>query len=57
MVAVPDQGPLLGINHPQMQFLELPGRAAQKLIAPRLDETRAKSLIADGIKNLGDKLN
>ena len=31
--------------------------AAQKLIAARLDETRAKSLIADGIKGLGDKLN
>jgi F-type H+-transporting ATPase subunit b len=31
--------------------------AAQKLIAARLDEARAKSLIADGIKGLGDKLN
>ena len=31
--------------------------AAQKLIAARLDETRAKSLIADSIKGLGDKLN
>jgi F-type H+-transporting ATPase subunit b len=31
--------------------------AAQKLIAARLDETRAKGLIADSIKNLGDKLN
>ena len=31
--------------------------AAQKLIAARLDEARAKSLIADGIKDLGDKLN
>lgn len=31
--------------------------AAQKLIAARLDETRAKSLIADSIKGLGEKLN
>jgi F-type H+-transporting ATPase subunit b len=31
--------------------------AAQKLIAARLDEARAKSLIADSIKGLGDKLN
>jgi F-type H+-transporting ATPase subunit b len=31
--------------------------AAQKLIAARLDEARAKSLIADGIKGLGEKLN
>ena len=31
--------------------------AAQKLIAARLDEARAKSLITDSIKNLGDKLN
>jgi F-type H+-transporting ATPase subunit b len=31
--------------------------AAQKLIAARLDETRAKSLITDSIKGLGDKLN
>jgi F-type H+-transporting ATPase subunit b len=31
--------------------------AARKLIADRLDETRAKSLIADSIKGLGEKLN
>jgi F-type H+-transporting ATPase subunit b len=31
--------------------------AAQKLIAARLDENRAKSLIADSIKGVGDKLN
>ena len=31
--------------------------AAQKLIAARLDETRAKTLIADSIKGLGEKLN
>ena len=31
--------------------------AAQKLIAARLDENRAKSLISDSIKGLGDKLN
>jgi F-type H+-transporting ATPase subunit b len=31
--------------------------AAQKLIAARLDEARAKTLIADSIKGLGDKLN
>jgi F-type H+-transporting ATPase subunit b len=31
--------------------------AAQKLIAARLDEARAKNLIADSIKGLGDKLN
>ena len=31
--------------------------AAQKLIAARLDETRAKGLIADSIKSLGEKLN
>ena len=31
--------------------------AAQKLIAARLDEARAKNLIADSIKSLGDKLN
>jgi hypothetical protein len=31
--------------------------AAQKLIAARLDETRAKGLIADSIKGLGEKLN
>ncbi len=31
--------------------------AAQKLIAARLDEARAKNLIADGIKGLGEKLN
>jgi F-type H+-transporting ATPase subunit b len=30
---------------------------AQKLIAARLDETRAKNLIADSIKGLGEKLN
>jgi F-type H+-transporting ATPase subunit b len=31
--------------------------AARKLIADRLDETRAKTLIADSIKGLGEKLN
>ena len=31
--------------------------AATKLIADRLDENRAKTLIADSIKSLGDKLN
>lgn len=31
--------------------------AARKLIADRLDEPRAKTLIADSIKGLGDKLN
>lgn len=31
--------------------------AARKLIAERLDESRAKGLIADSIKTLGDKLN
>jgi len=31
--------------------------AARKLIAERLDETRAKSLIAESIKGVGDKLN
>lgn len=31
--------------------------AARKLIAERLDETRAKTLIADSIKSLGGKLN
>src|SRR6266404_1338498 len=31
--------------------------AAQKLIAARLDEARAKGLIADSIKGLGEKLN
>jgi F-type H+-transporting ATPase subunit b len=31
--------------------------AAQKLIAARMDEQRASSLIADSIKSLGDKLN
>jgi F-type H+-transporting ATPase subunit b len=31
--------------------------AARKLIAERLDEGRAQSLIADSIKGLGDKLN
>jgi len=31
--------------------------AAQKLIAARLDEARAKGLITDSIKGLGDKLN
>ena len=31
--------------------------AAQKLIAARLDEARAKDLITDSIKGLGDKLN
>jgi F-type H+-transporting ATPase subunit b len=31
--------------------------AAQKLIAARLDEARAKTLIADSIQKLGDKLN
>jgi F-type H+-transporting ATPase subunit b len=31
--------------------------AARKLIAERLDESRAKGLIADSIKGLGDKLN
>ena len=31
--------------------------AARKLIADRLDETRAKNLIADSIKGLGEKLN
>ena len=31
--------------------------AALKLIADRLDETRAKTLIADSIKGLGEKLN
>jgi F-type H+-transporting ATPase subunit b len=31
--------------------------AAQKLIAARLDEKRAGSLIADSIKGLGEKLN
>ena len=31
--------------------------AARKLIAERVDESRAKSLIADSIKGLGDKLN
>jgi F-type H+-transporting ATPase subunit b len=31
--------------------------AARKLIAERLDETRATGLIADSIKGLGDKLN
>lgn len=31
--------------------------AARKLIAERLDEGRARSLIADSIKGLGDKLN
>jgi F-type H+-transporting ATPase subunit b len=31
--------------------------AARKLIAERLDEGRAKGLIADSIKGLGDKLN
>jgi len=30
---------------------------ARKLIAERVDESRAKSLIADSIKGLGDKLN
>ena len=29
----------------------------QKLIAARMDEKRAGSLIADSIKDLGDKLN
>ena len=31
--------------------------AARKLIAERLDESRAKGLISDSIKTLGDKLN
>ncbi len=31
--------------------------AAQKLIAARLDESRASGLIADSIKGVGDKLN
>jgi F-type H+-transporting ATPase subunit b len=31
--------------------------AAQKLIAARLDDTRASSLIADSIKGVGEKLN
>jgi len=31
--------------------------AAQKLIAARLNETRASSLIADSIKGVGEKLN
>jgi len=31
--------------------------AARKLIAERLDESRAKTLIADSIKGLGEKLN
>ena len=31
--------------------------AAQKLIAARLDDKRASSLIADSIKGLGEKLN
>jgi F-type H+-transporting ATPase subunit b len=31
--------------------------AAQKLIAARMDEQRASSLIADSIKSLGEKLN
>jgi F-type H+-transporting ATPase subunit b len=31
--------------------------AAQKLIAARLDEARAKTLIADGIQGVGEKLN
>jgi F-type H+-transporting ATPase subunit b len=31
--------------------------AARKLIADRLDESRAKTLIADSIKGLGEKLN
>jgi F-type H+-transporting ATPase subunit b len=31
--------------------------AAQKLIAARLDESRAQGLIADSIKGLGEKLN
>jgi F-type H+-transporting ATPase subunit b len=31
--------------------------AATKLIADRLDENRAKTLIADSIKSLGEKLN
>src|SRR3954470_3124315 len=31
--------------------------AARKLIAERLDDTRAKGLIADSIKGLGEKLN
>ena len=31
--------------------------AARKLIADRLDETRAKTLIVDSIKGLGEKLN
>ena len=31
--------------------------AAQKLIAARLDDKRASSLIADSIKGVGEKLN
>ncbi len=51
------QAETAAMNEIRILAADAAARAAEKLIAARMDESRAGALIADGIKDLGAKLN